>query len=309
LSVDEEAEQRHPSTAALNMAAILYGAPPTQEVVAGGRLTRVGARPPLGTYIKQLWQRRYFLVAEARAKASNGTRENLLGKAWLILSPIVDGLTYFVIFGLILDSDRRMENFLGFLLIGVFLFSFTTRCLTGGARSVAGGRNLIRAFTFPRASLPISVVLRELFNMVPVLAALFLLLVVIPPVEPWGLHTLLFLPVLALQVVFSAGLSLLFGRLCAAVPDLTQLISVAARLWMWGSGVMFPIADRVQDPTALAILTGNPMFQVLDMARTVLIDGQVPASGSWITLAAWALGTFAVGFFIFWQAEESYGRA
>ncbi|MEK8227741.1 hypothetical protein NKG05_18995 [Oerskovia sp. M15] len=76
------------------------------EVISAGRLNRVGARPPLGEYIAQLWDRRYFLWADARAKVTSGTRETLLGTAWLVIKPILDGLTYFLIFGLLLKSSR-----------------------------------------------------------------------------------------------------------------------------------------------------------------------------------------------------------
>ncbi|MCR1983458.1 ABC transporter permease [Cellulosimicrobium cellulans] len=288
---------------------LFAGAPSTTEVVSAGRLTRVGARPPLGVYLGQLWNRRHFLWAEARAKVTSGTRENLLGSVWLVLKPVLDGLTYFLIFGLLLQSSRGIDNFLGFLIVGVFLFSFTTRGVTGGANSVRGGRNLIRAFAFPRAALPISVILRGMLDMIPVLAAMVVILAVLPPAEVFTWRVVLVPAVLALQVLFTTGLALFLARCVAVVPDLNQLISFAMRLWLYGSGVFFSYDQFIDHPTALALMEANPMFMVLNMVRDCLLYGVTPALSSWLGLSAWAVGTLLVGFLFFYHGEESYGRA
>ncbi|WP_082618059.1 ABC transporter permease [Oerskovia sp. Root22] len=293
----------------VDLYSMLFEGPETKvEVISAGRLTRVGARPPLGEYIAQLWDRRYFLWADARAKVTSGTRETLLGTAWLVLKPILDGLTYFLIFGLLLQSGQGVPNFLGYLIVGTFLFSFTTRCVTGGARAITAGRNLIRAFAFPRAALPISVVLREMLNMIPVLAAMIALLLALPPSEVLTWRVVLVPGVLALQVIFCTGLALLLARAAAKVPDLNQLISFAMRLWLYGSAVFFSYEKFIDHPTMLALMEANPMFMVLDMVRDCLLYGETPAGSMWLSLSAWAFGALLVGFVVFWQGEESYGR-
>ncbi|WP_144680818.1 ABC transporter permease [Cellulosimicrobium sp. TH-20] len=288
---------------------LFAGPPSTTEVVSAGRLTRVGARPPLGVYLGQLWNRRHFLWAEARAKVTSGTRENLLGTVWLVLKPVLDGLTYFLIFGLLLKSSRGIDNFIGYLIVGVFLFSFTTKAVTGGANSIRNGRNLIRAFSFPRASLPISVILRGMLDMIPVLGAMVALLAVMPPAEVFTWRVVLVPGVLALQVLFTTGLALLLARCVAVVPDLNQLISFGMRLWLYGSAVFFSYDQFIDHPTALALMEANPMFMVLSMVRDCLLYGVTPALSSWLGLGAWAVGTLVVGFLFFYHGEESYGRA
>jgi teichoic acid transport system permease protein len=282
---------------------------PNLEIVSSSRLTRVAARPPLGTYIRQLWQRRHFLWAEARAKISTGSRETVLGQLWLVLTPVLDGLVFYVIFGLVLRVDRGVENFIGFLLIGVFLFGFASRCISTGANAISSGKNLIKAFQFPRASLPIAVVLREVLNLGIVLAALGVLLVAIPPVEVWSWQAALLVPIIGLLTVFVTGVALLFARICAAVPDISRLISLAMRLLMWGSGVMFPLTRFENQPGLLAVIRANPLFIAIDMARSAVLYGRTPPPEQWLTMAAWAVGALVVGLLFFWHAEESYGRA
>ncbi|MGO2541938.1 MAG: ABC transporter permease, partial [Specibacter sp.] len=85
------------------------------------QLKRVGARPPFLDYLVQLWDFRQFIYYDARARVQSGTRSDKLGSAWLILNPVFNGLTYFLVFGLLLNTSKGIPNFIGYLVIGVFM--------------------------------------------------------------------------------------------------------------------------------------------------------------------------------------------
>lgn len=278
------------------------------ESVDVSRLQPVGQRPPLGAYVRSLWDRRYFIVADSRARAFSGNRDTLLGNAWLVGRPILDGIAYFVIFGVLLGTSRGVENYLGFLLVGVFMFSFTSRCLTGGAGVMASGKNLIRAFAFPRASIPIALVLREAISMLPVIATMLVMIVAIPPHATITWRWALFPFVLLLQLMFNAGLVFYAARITSAVPDVRMLLGFISRFWLYGSGVMFSLERFITHPTVLEVVQYNPAYCVLELSRDLLVYGRTPELTLWLTLGAWALVTPVLGFLYFWQAEEDYGR-
>jgi teichoic acid transport system permease protein len=278
------------------------------ETVDISRLHPVGTRPPLPEYVRALWGRRHFIVADSRARAFSGNRDTLLGNSWLIGRPVLDGLAYFLIFGMLLGTSRGVENYIGFLLVGIFMFSFTSRCLTNGATVMSTGKNLIRAFAFPRAALPIALVLREALSMLPVIGAMFLMIITIPPHANMTWRWLLFPAVLALQMLFNSGLVFFAARLTSAVPDVRMLLNFIARFWLYGSGVMFSLERFVTHPTVLEIVQLNPAFCVLELCRDLLVYGTNPDPKLWITLGAWAVVTPVLGFLYFWQAEEEYAR-
>ena len=91
------------------------------EVVHLDSLGHVYRRPPLGRYVRQLWERRHFIRAEARGRVIGSSRGMVLGLGWLVLRPLLDGAAYFLVFGLLLGTGSNIDNFVGFLLIGVFL--------------------------------------------------------------------------------------------------------------------------------------------------------------------------------------------
>lgn len=279
-----------------------------QEVVGSWSLKPVGKRLSLASYLRQLSERRHFIWADSRARAFSGNRNMILGNLWLILLPILDGLAYYVIFGLLLQLSRGMENFVAFLLIGIFMFQFTIRSLNNGATAITGARNMIRAFSFPRASLPIAIVLREAISMVPVVATMAVLILVLPPRTDVTWHWILFPAIFVLQGVFNLGIAFLAARATARIPDLRHLFGVFARFWRYGSAVMFPFDRFVDDPQVLGVLQLNPLFIIIDMYRSVLLYGEVPSLREWLILSAWAVGTLVVGFLVFWRAEEQYGR-
>jgi teichoic acid transport system permease protein len=278
------------------------------EVVGKWSLTPVGRRPSLLAYIRALHHRRHFIWTDARSRAFSGSHGMLLGNVWLVVRPLLDGFTYYIIFGFLLQTSRGIEKFLGYLLIGIFLFQYTGRSLSNGASAVTGGRNMIRAFNFPRASLPISVVLREAFGMLPVLATMTVMILAFPPHAQVTWRWALFPAIFALQTVFNLGVAFFAARVTARIPDLKNLISFFSRFWMYGSAVMFSFDRFVDHPGVLAALELNPAFIILDMSRDVLLYATTPAVTSWATLAAWAFGTAVLGFLFFWRAEERYGR-
>ncbi|MCL2850594.1 MAG: ABC transporter permease [Micrococcales bacterium] len=270
-------------------------------------LRPVVVRPPLDEYLHKAWQRRHFVWADARARTLSESRRFLLGTTWLVLRPVLDASVYMVIFGLIMRSSRGVENFLGFLIIGVFLFRFTTGAVNAGSRSITSGRALVRSFSFPRIALPAAEITRQVLLFVPTLVAMLILVLLIPPGAQLTWRWLLLPLVLVLQLVLITGIVLLTARLVARVPDLSQMIGLGNRFWMYGSGVMFSFDRFIDQPAVLAIVKLNPMFQVLDISRDCLLYSRTPSLFSWAVLTTWAVLAFVVGLVYFWRGEETYG--
>ncbi|MBM6403497.1 ABC transporter permease [Phycicoccus sp. CSK15P-2] len=284
------------------------GVPLVVEDVDVSRLRPVGRRPNIARYIANLWGRRHFIVADSRVRALSGERDTILGRFWLVGRPLLDGVTFFLIFGVLLNASRGIDNYIGFLLIGVFLFTWTSQSLTQGAASLNSGRNLIRGFAFPRASIPLALALREAIAMGPRLLTLVAMILVIPPHAQISWYWVLFPGVLVLQGMFNVGVVLYAARLVHAVPDLRLLLGFSSRLWMYGSGVMYSIDRFVEHPQALAVMQLNPAYCVLEISRDLLLYATLPEPRLWLTLAAWAAATPVLGFLYFWQGEEEYGR-
>lgn len=277
--------------------------------VSAEGLMPVGKRTSLRSYLAGLWDRRHFIIADSRAKMSGSTRQNLLGYGWLVLNPLFNALAFYFIFGLILGTKGGVENFIGFLVIGVFFFQYTSKCMTAGTGAIRAGSAMIKAFQFPRAALPISTVLRNLLDFIPSLVVMVLILVIVPPAEVITWRVVLIIPIVALQTLFNVGLACLLARLGHIIPDVSHLMNILARFWLYGSGVFFAIDDKLAKfPELLAIMRINPMYSYLELTRDSLLYGVDSPWWMWVSAIAWAFGLLIVGFLFFWRGEESYGR-
>lgn len=273
-----------------------------------GHLRRVGSRPPLREYFTELWDRRHFIWAGARGAALTQYANERLGMLWYILRPVLDAAFFGIIFGLVLRASQGTENFLAWIVIGIFMFQLTNRAITGGVSLIRGSKAMLRAFAFPRASLAVSLTVRELMMAMPAIAVMLIVIMVVPPHEIPTLTWSFFPVILLLHTMLNLGLALFLGWLGAVLPDLAQAVSFVSRFLMYTSAVIFPIDRFVDNATVMAIIQANPIYVVLELYRAVLIDGVVPPLADWTTLAAWSLGALLIGFTAFWLDEERYTR-
>ncbi|MDN5655832.1 MAG: ABC transporter permease [Kocuria sp.] len=277
--------------------------------VSSEGLVPVGRRTSLRSYLAALWNRRHFIIAESRAKVSGSTRQNLLGYGWLFISPLLSVLAFWFIFGFILQTSRGVPNFLGYLVIGVFFFQFTSKTVTGGTGSIRSGASMIKGFQFPRAALPISAVVRNFLYYIPTVADMIVILVDIQPAEVVTWRIVLVVPVVILQTIFNVGISCLLARVGHQIPDIANLMSILSRFWLYGSGVFFVIDDMLANqPVLLTIMRINPMYSYLELTRNSLLYGVDSPWWMWASAIAWAWGLLVVGFLYFWRGEETYGR-
>ncbi len=271
-------------------------------------LSPIGVRPRLGTYLADLWERRHFIWMDARHRVATQNSRNRLGNAWLLLRPLLDAGLFFVIFGVILSATRTsIENYAAYIVIGVLMFQSTMRSIAQGPSIMQSSKAMVRAFSFPRAALPISAEIRDTLQMVYTVLTVLILIVVIPPHE-WPQWTwLLIAPIFVLQFALNLGISFITARIGYSIPDIAQVMSVAGRFLLYGSGVIFPIDRFVNHPIVVSAIEANPIYQFITMYRQVLMDGTVPSLDSWLILGGWAFGLLVVGFLFFWLGEASYG--
>lgn len=290
--------------------------PTAAELAARHGLSVSGARPPLREYIRQLWGRRHFILAFSQAKLTAQYSQAKMGQIWQVLTPLLNAFVYFLIFGLLLGGRGGMKNdeYIPFLVIGVFLFTFTQQSVMSGVKAIPGNLGLVRALHFPRASLPLSFVLQQLQQLLFSAVVIFAVLLGFAHYPRWT--WLLVIPALLLQLVFNSGVALIFARWGARIPDLAQLMPFVLRTVMYGSGVLFPlhymVTVRAEGPEWLAdLLLANPISVYMELVRHAMVDG--PHHGDlagyfWLLALGYALVFFVGGFVYFWKAEERYGR-
>lgn len=262
--------------------------------------------PTLGKYLKQTWQRREFIMELARARSTAEYSDSLLGRIWQLLTPLLNAVIYFFIFGILLGTKRGIENYTTFLVAGVFVFNFMQSTITIAASTLPKNERLIQAIHFPKLVLPLAAVVQQIQQYF--VSLVVLIVVVLFTGEPITLMWLAMPVVLILQILFTTGLGLIFARWGASSRDINQLLPFFTRTWRYVSGVFFSItiftatfADWVS--TALIL---NPGAVYIDLVRDSLMTSQTNEPIIWLMGVFWAFLFFFVGLIYFYRGERKY---
>ncbi|TMR08966.1 ABC transporter permease [Nonomuraea turkmeniaca] len=293
------------------------GQEPLAKLAKRYGLRRAIARPRFPVYLRQLWERRHFILTYATSRNVSKYSSSALGQLWQVLTPLLNAAIYFVMFGVILGGSKDIINYPAFLLTGMFVFTYTQRTITAGAKSISGNLSMIRALHFPRASLPLAYTIQELQQLA---ISMGVLLALVVATQEWPTWYWLMIPVvLLLQTMFNIGAGLVIARLGATMRDLNQLLPFITRTWLYASGVFFSIQDKVVKSAELPqwvanVMYLNPAASYIEWMREILIKtyrpefGHHPPTMVWVSCVFWAVFALGFGFWYFWRAEERYGR-
>lgn len=271
-------------------------------------LEPIGEKASLREYLKELWQRRHFILRESKNKVLNQTSNTFLGPLWLVLNPLLLAAFYWVVFGIVLGISRGMDNFVAFITIGILMFRFSSGTISQSTKAILSSRSMIKAFSYPRAAIPISLVVREMLGQFMVITVMLVMILAIPPHVSIDATWLLVPTVFFFHVLINLGMAFFFSRIGYKLPDFSQAMSFVTRLLIYGSGVIFPVERFLENELALTIVKANPIYILLDAYRSILMENTVPPPMTWWSLAAWSIGLVIFGFMYFWRGEEEYAR-
>ena len=265
-------------------------------------LTPVMAGPGRG-YVRELLRRRDFIwfLALANMKARNAS--TALGLFWFVLDPLLLGLVYYIVFGIIFPVSRDLS----YLLSGLFVFHYSAHALKGGAASITSNARLLVNTRFPRLVLPTGFVLESTLGFLGSLVILILLILPAAGTTPgWRLGMLL--GIVPLHVLFTLGISTLSARLAVPFRDIVNVIPYASRLWLYLSPVIWPIERLDSISTQVgALVRINPMYSMLSVYRGALLGDRVAVS-DWAVAAAWSIGVLVIGVASFVRYEGKIAR-
>lgn len=285
------------------------------------RLRSMSATPPLPEYLRQVWDRRAFTWSLGTGSLRAEHLDTILGNAWHVLNPALLMLVYYIIFGVLLGGRAGAGgNFIGFLAVGMFTFTFVQRTVMSCGSSIHNNLGLIRSLQFPRAILPIATILREITGYGFAFAVMLAVLLATGefPTPSWVLAPL----VIALLTLFNAGVGLVVARLTDSVRDIGNVIPFVFRLLFYLSGIIFSIDFFVTDEaladigvplsaeTVKQLFILDPYFTYIDLLRGLLMneyDTLFPFA-SWVYCLVTAPVMFVVGLAYFRGGEKRYGR-
>lgn len=231
-------------------------------------------------YLELIW---FSTYAELRAERSR----SYLGFLWWLLDPALQMGIYYLVFSVILKTASH--DYVPFLLIGLTIWQWFKSCVSHGGSAIWQNLGLIRQVKLPAMVFPSVQILADTVKFLFILALLILILWAIgyPPNVAYAALPL----VLLTTLLFAGAAGYLVAALMPLVPDLRFVIEQLLFIFMFISGIVFSVNDVAADLRDLLRL--NPMIDLVDAARGILMHGEWP---SWVILAR--VAAFSIAFYL-----------
>lgn len=203
---------------------------------------------------------------------------SVLGYLWQLMRPLMLFGVLFVMFTVIFSVSAE-PNFGVALLLGIVLYTFFAEATGTSVTCVIDRENMVRKIQFPRMVIPMAVVLTACFNLALNLVVVFIFATIkgVRPHWSW----LGVLPLLALLVLFAAGIAMMLSALYVRYRDIQPIWDVLLQIIFYGSLILVPYETVVSQGYEQigSVLLANPLAAVLQEARHLIVDPSYVSAG------------------------------
>lgn len=230
-------------------------------------------------------------------------RNSILGFVWCLLNPLLMMGVFTFVFTVLMKNN--IPNYPVFVLVGLLAWNFHTTAVTGSITSIVSNSNLVMKVYFPRAVLPISVVLSNGVNFLLATIALFAM------IFAFRIHlnaSLLMLPVVFIvQVTFDVGIALILAALTVFFRDVEIIMETVILSWFFLTPIFYRLQDLFPRYTRLMYIA-NPMASIIESYRDILYYGSMPALDFLGRTFATALLLLVIGYVFFHRHARRFGE-
>jgi lipopolysaccharide transport system permease protein len=259
--------------------------------------------------IAGLWKRRELIAQFTHRNIEMRHRGSRLGAFWSLLNPLSMLALYFVVFGLffnqsfgVLKGETRYDFSLA-MFLGLALFHAFAETLAWGPGVIVANPNFVKKVVFPLEVLPVAQMGASAFH----LAVSLGLVVVGSAFGTAGLSLqMLWLPVLVVPLLLlSVGVAWFLAALGVFLRDIGQVTAFISTALLFATAVTFPPSKI---PPQLHVLHYNPLFQLIDLARHVVLWHQPMQFDKLAYVYACGIVIFAAGAVFFALLRKSFAE-
>jgi lipopolysaccharide transport system permease protein len=227
-------------------------------------------------------------------------KRSVLGVGWSLINPLAQLLVFSFIFKYVLPLN--IPNYTSFLFVGLLVWNWFQSSLLAATVVIVDNRELVRKPGFKPMILPIVVVSTNLIHYIFALPILFLFVVL------GELHltvaTIVFPVILAIQFLFTLGLSYFLSAIHVTFRDTQYLLGIFLLLGFYLSPVFYPFSAVPEQFQAIYRL--NPLAILINSYRDILIRGEVPSGDPLVYLGIATIFLLWIGHAVFKKASYQF---
>lgn len=243
--------------------------------------------------LRDVWAFRGFMWGSIRREFQSRWQGTQLGPVWIVANPLATILIFTVVFAQIMKPTLPQHDsafaYSIYLCSGVLTWNLFSELLNRCVGIFIEHGNMLKKVHFPKLCLPIMVFASGLMHFAIVLALFLAFLLLTGNFPGWVI--LAMLPVLLVQMAFTAGLGIFLGTINVFYRDVQQTTGLILQFWFWLTPVVYTSSGLPEKVKTW--LEWNPMWPLIRAYQTVFLEKTAP---DWPSLALPAL---AAGLFVF----------
>src|SRR3712207_4991451 len=186
----------------------------------------------LGTDWRRFWHLTWTLaITEWRLRFFGSA----LGYLWSVFRPLLLFGVLYVVFSEVIDLGNVVPYYPSALLLGIVLFSFFSEATKGCVSALVAREPIVRKIEFPRAAVPLSVVLTALFNLGLNLLPVFAFFLI--DGGKVRLSWLGLIPLVLLLALLAMGAGMLLSALFVRYRDVEPIWDVALQVMFYAAPI------------------------------------------------------------------------
>lgn len=245
--------------------------------------------------LRELWHYRELVFFLAWRDVKVRYAQTVLGATWTLVQPLALMLVFTYAFRRLGSVQTGTVAYPVFALAGITFWTFFARAVTQGSDSLVANAPLLTKIYCPRLLIPLATVLSAVVDLALSLCMFIVLAALYGYPPTW--RFVLAPPVLALGVVFAAGVTFLLSAVNVRFRDIRQGLPFVVMLWLFVSPVAYPLDNPV--------FALNPVTGIIDAFRWCMLGTSVSA---WTLVVAVVVtvATLGIGIPYFSRAERTF---
>jgi lipopolysaccharide transport system permease protein len=244
---------------------------------------------------------KYLLSQLTQREIKARYKQSFVGYAWVVLNPLAQLIVYSFVFSIVFRFPTNNVPYIIFLYAALLPWTLLQSSITAATQSLVDNSSLLKKVNFPREVIPYASVFSKVVDFV-FSAMIFFLLCAIMKV-PLSPGIVFFLPLFAIQLLLTTGISLILSACNLFYRDIQYLTNLLLMLWMYMTPIVYPLSLVPNQYIWLYKL--NPMVGIIEGYRSAIFGYPFETS-----IILWAASVsiiiFLVGFAFFKKSEKMF---
>jgi lipopolysaccharide transport system permease protein len=257
---------------------------------------------------KEIYQYRDLLFLFIRRDIVSVYKQTVLGPLWYLISPLMASFTQYIVFGKIAELPSDGTPYFLFVLCGNVLWSYFSSSLNATSNTFTSNQGIFGKVYFPRAIVPISIILSNLFQFTIKLLLMIIFIFLMGYISLINWWALVLPGLIVLMALISMGIGMIISSLTTKYRDFSQLMGFAVGLAMYITPVIYPTSLFLEKlgPNRAWWIYANPLTSIFDVFRVGFLGaGSINMYGLFYSIV-FALVVYVVGLFVFNRVEKSF---